>query len=221
MGGPDGLGGRIEMVKCLKEWMMKRNEITAKELLERYAAGERNFSGVWIRQANLINVDLRDINLSNSKLIEAQLIGAKLNSAILNQIYLEGADLTSATLCGANLTRADLSGCQLVRTNFTDANLSEAGLWDACLDGAFFVGVNLQQAHLVGTTRYGTCFNRADLRESTFECVDGAADFTDANLKGVSEFVALKTDTFCRTTMPDGSIRNDGCWPDRAEYVLN
>ena len=192
--------------------------MTAEGLLERYAAGERDFSGISIRGANLILTDLREINLSNANMRGIKLIAANLYGANLSGAKLEGADLTSADLSRANLANADLNGCQLVGTNFCEANLSGAGFWNACLDGAAFVGANLQRAKLVELySCLGTNFTKADLRECRIEGTSGSRSFDSANLLGAIEFIPNKTDIFCKTIMPDGSIRNDGCWPDVAE----
>ena len=56
--------------------------MTSEELLQRYAAGERDFTGITIKQINLILADLRDINLSNAKMIGTKLIGANLDGAV-------------------------------------------------------------------------------------------------------------------------------------------
>ena len=191
--------------------------MTSEELLQRYAAGERDFTGITIKRINLILADLRDINLSNAKMIGTKLIGANLDGADLSGVKLMGANLTSATLCRANLVGADLDGSHLIGANFCETNLNDCNLWDAFVDGASFVGANLQRAKLMVASRLGTDFTRADLRESDLRCPRSSSIFESANLLGAVEFVPCKTDIFCKTVMPDGSIRNDGCWPDVAE----
>ncbi|MEI6442483.1 MAG: pentapeptide repeat-containing protein [Nostocales cyanobacterium ELA583] len=57
--------------------------ITAEELLPRYAAGERDFSGVCQRKIILINANLKEINLSNADLSFTNLIAVKLTDANL------------------------------------------------------------------------------------------------------------------------------------------
>lgn len=42
--------------------------MTVDELLTRYAAGERDFSGFGLRDIELVDTDLRDINLSSADL---------------------------------------------------------------------------------------------------------------------------------------------------------
>lgn len=74
---------------------------------------------------------------------------------------------------------------------------------------------DLQGSQMAGSSRNGTDFGGADLRDSNMESNRSAANFTEANLQGAIEFIPLKTDIFCRTIVPGGSVRNDGCWPER------
>jgi uncharacterized protein YjbI with pentapeptide repeats len=69
--------------------------MTSKELLERYAAGERDFSGITLVSGNLIRADLRGINLSNANLSNTSFIQAILYDADLSGIYMDGGDFTS------------------------------------------------------------------------------------------------------------------------------
>jgi uncharacterized protein YjbI with pentapeptide repeats len=57
--------------------------MTAEELLQRYAAGERDFSGINLREVELVDVQLPSINLSNADLIGANLAGSNLSEADL------------------------------------------------------------------------------------------------------------------------------------------
>jgi uncharacterized protein YjbI with pentapeptide repeats len=75
--------------------------MTAEELLQCYAAGERDFSGVDLSYANLAGADLRDINLS-----DACLAGINLRGAILERANLRNAGLGDSDLAGI-----DLRGC--------------------------------------------------------------------------------------------------------------
>jgi uncharacterized protein YjbI with pentapeptide repeats len=112
----------------------KEPPTSAKKLLERYAAGEREFSFVHLSDANFRN--------------------ASLNGADLNHADLNGADLDGADLIQVNLSRADLRGAHLVQANLTRADLGGAHLNGADLSGADLNRVDLIQANL----------SRADLR---------------------------------------------------------
>ena len=77
----------------------------AKELLERYAKGERKFHSVNLSEENLKGADLSGIILDN-----ANLSGADLSEAILTGAYLQSTNLTKASLTGANLSKVVAAG---------------------------------------------------------------------------------------------------------------
>lgn len=106
------------------------------ELIDRYAAGERDFTGVNLRNANLEGVYLKHANL-------------------------KGANLDGARLDGSDLRMASLDGAQLGGVSLNDANLEKASLKGAVLGGSF----------------------------------------------------QRKKAIFGNTSMPDGSISNEGCKP--------
>ncbi len=111
--------------------------MTAEELLERYAAGERDFSG-----ANLYGAELTGANLTG-----ANLTGANLN----------GANLTDANLTDANLSEASLGDTKFVGCIFHGTELSNAAwsgdISDVDLSGAinFYAGL-LDGLSLCNTT---------------------------------------------------------------------
>jgi hypothetical protein len=104
--------------------------INPNELRDRYAAGERNFSGI-----NLSFADLSEIDLQGADLSRAVLVGAN----------LERANLAFATLYGANLEQANLA-----KDSFFYANLRQSKLGNANLNGADLRAANLADAHLTG-----------------------------------------------------------------------
>ena len=82
---------------------MKKQELTTQSLLEKYAAGERDFNNVVIHGCFLTYTELRDINLS----------GADLRDANFASCNLSGANLSGATVSGANLSGTNFSGANL------------------------------------------------------------------------------------------------------------
>jgi hypothetical protein len=103
------------------------------ELLERYAAGERNFEEANLSGANLSGANLAKTNLFGANLAKTNLSGANLAEADLAKTNLSGANLAKTNLFGANLAEADLaktnlSGANLAKTNLFGANLAEADL---------------------------------------------------------------------------------------------
>jgi len=106
---------------------MNRIKIKVEELLQRYAAGERDFSNIRLsdRGANLLyGCNLSGINLSGSR------IGA----------YLADTDLSGANLSGVSMPETTFD-----RANLNSANLSKAVLWQSC-----FIDANLSNADLSG-----------------------------------------------------------------------
>ena len=98
--------------------------MTAKELLERYAAGERDLSGANLSDANLSDANLSDANLSDANLSGAKLFGANLFGANLSDAKLFGANLFGANLFGANLSAATFSGENLTPTKLGTATVT-------------------------------------------------------------------------------------------------
>ncbi len=140
----------------------------ASELLERYAAGERNFIGVELSEADLRAEDLIGANLSNANLTEACLLcanlsNANLSNATLIEIYSSCVNLFRAKLSNANLIAADLSAANLFEAELDGANLSGANLICANLCGANLSGANLSNAYLSDANLIGTNLTNADL----------------------------------------------------------
>lgn len=86
--------------------------MNGEELLRRYAAGERDFSGV-----DLSYISLRDFNMFKVNFSNANLKGVEFTVAVMNYINFSGADLSESLLAG------EIAGC-----NFSYANLRNAHL---------------------------------------------------------------------------------------------
>jgi uncharacterized protein YjbI with pentapeptide repeats len=176
--------------------------MTAEELLEKYATGIIDFSGVNLTEANLSGTKLHGINLSKANLSvvnlsgaslnEANLSDAKLNVARLSGVNLTGANLNGSSLNVANLIRADLSRAQLqkaslvraelIRADFSRADMSEAILSSADLREATMRQTNLRRANLSEANLRG-----CSLREANLEMANlNSANMTSADLSGVN-----------------------------------
>jgi len=158
--------------------------MTAEELLERYAAGERDFQEIQVIDGSFIQACLRNINLSGSKLLLCSFIAADMDGAQLNGTIFDGSDLTRTTLRQANLQGAILGDVQMIGTNGLKADFSRAQLYRANLDGASFRNANFFGADLGSTSLIGTSFYGANLRDVNLDQAIGNADFTKANLSG-------------------------------------
>jgi uncharacterized protein YjbI with pentapeptide repeats len=97
--------------------------MTEEKLVRQYQEGERDFSGVKLRQASLPSADLCEIVLRRADLRGADLQGADLSGAILTV-----ADLSHADLDGADLSLSDLRGASLRGASLSHASLHEADL---------------------------------------------------------------------------------------------
>ncbi|MEH1999988.1 MAG: pentapeptide repeat-containing protein [Nostoc sp.] len=158
------------------------------ELYRRYAALERDFSGVDLSSADLLIAEVEEYDPTQNVLSGINLSGANLTQSILSLVNLTGANLS-----GANLTQADLGGCDLSNANLRGANLEMAD----------FTAVNLINADLRETRMLLTRFDRADLTR---------ANLSSALFQGVSGDDGT---LFCNTIMPDGAIINDiSIWVD-------
>jgi uncharacterized protein YjbI with pentapeptide repeats len=162
------------------------------ELYRRYAAGERDFSGVDLSRA--------DLNVANVTYIEDLQPGQN--------------ELSGINLSGANLTRANLS-C----VNLSGANLSSANLDSATLECTILTGADLRKAILDYAELVCNLID-VDLREASIFCTRLiGTNLTRANLMGATFQVMTEEDglIFCDTIMPDGTI-NSKNWPERNKY---
>ena len=183
------------------------------ELIERYQAGERRFTGANLRGANLKGIQLAQVDLS-----EADLRDADLSLADLNRAKLQGANLTGARLQGANLESADLKVAVLDGADLSGANLRGVHFGrNASLRGTILLLTNLGAAKLLGADLTGSDLRKADLRRTNLQAAnlrdanlccalaDKETDWKHANLTGANlEGVNLGRAFLFRTVMPHG-----------------
>ncbi|HEY9603650.1 MAG TPA: pentapeptide repeat-containing protein [Allocoleopsis sp.] len=121
--------------------------LSAEQLLDRYALKERNFCGANLSHENLSNADLRGVNLSWAKLEKTAFNKANLTGVNLRKADLRQADLRRADLVWANLREANLQGA-----NLRGADLSGADLTGADVTGADFGGAILPNGSILLTS---------------------------------------------------------------------
>jgi len=182
--------------------------IDAEELLRRYAAGERDFSGVNLWGANLSGCNLTDIKLEKAELSRTNLSGANLQNANLDQADLEYADLSGANLQGVILWDANLSSTKVQNANFESAdcrgaslltNLSQTNLTGADLRWSKLgniSGANLQKANLETAKLQGCNLQGANLQEANLKFAKMlGANLDNTNLRGANlEYAELLKD---------------------------
>ncbi|MBE9094428.1 pentapeptide repeat-containing protein [Tychonema sp. LEGE 07203] len=153
------------------------------ELYRRYAAGERDFSGVDLSHADL-NIDK---------------VG-----------YPEELEPGKNDLSGINLSGANLTGARLICVNLSGANLSSANLESATLECTILTGANLSDA-ILDYAELACDLIDVDLREASIFCTRlVGTDLSRANLMGATFQVHVKGYlVFSETIMPDGTINNE------------
>ncbi|MEH2044853.1 pentapeptide repeat-containing protein [Nostoc sp.] len=172
-------------------------EITAEELLERYADGERNFAGI-----KLAHYGLYGFRRSKHS-------GLDLDGVVLRDINLRGADLRNVYLIGADLTGADLGGICLESCYLVGAIIRDANLRAACLDWSAFDNADLQGSNLDHMN--ANCANFPGVQIGSFEY----AVLAQTYFKGAHTddgMIRRGSNLICRTTLPSGIVVEGPQW---------
>ena len=157
------------------------------EILKKYAAGVRDFSGANLSELNLSGANLSGAKFTEANLSVANLSGANLSSANLSRAKLNVARLSGANLSRANLTKANLNVANLIRADLREADLTQAALIRAELIRAELSGANLQEANLSGADLREAALRRTKLTRTTLsESNLRGAFLTEANLEGAN-----------------------------------
>ena len=168
--------------------------MTAEELLERYASGEREFSGIRIQanenEAIFSGQDLSKINLAGS-VLSGNWNNINLSSALLFGVKGERWDLR-----GANLTRANFRGTLLDKCNLTDCNFT-----NTFLNGLYCTQVMIERSDFSGADLSGAHFSDTSLSQLNLS----GADLSGVKGMNTSMLEALGC-LLENTRMPDGRI---------------
>jgi uncharacterized protein YjbI with pentapeptide repeats len=149
--------------------------MNVREILQQYASGLRDFSGLNLSELNLSGANLSGANLNAANLSVANLSGANLSRTNLIRAKLNVARLSGANVSHANLTQACLNVTNLIRADLRQAILIQTALIRAELIRAELSGANLKEANLSG----------ADLREAALrQTMLNRATLSEANLRG-------------------------------------
>lgn len=176
-------------------------KMTTEELLERYAAGERDFTGIEFDKSEadkgdrcIKKIDLSGVNLSGAIFRDAVRSGIgtpryrlNLQNANLSNTDLRNVDFYGANLEGADLSGADLRGANLASSKMPGANLSRANLAKADISDAFFKKVDLRESNLTRVRAAGCYFGEADMTDAILIEADlNEAPFMGTNLTRVN-----------------------------------
>lgn len=189
--------------------------INIQELLDRYAAGERNFSSVGVirqlevpRGTNLSGINLRRCNFSELDFTEVNLAGADLSEVTCQFTSFRNADLRSANMSGAtfwegtDLTDADLSFANMSQLTVEDAIFNRANMTGVDLRQAYIKAASFQAANLVKANLYDAWISSSDLQDANLASVDLSKmkqwtlnKVSGANFENiVTQSVSLKSD---------------------------
>jgi uncharacterized protein YjbI with pentapeptide repeats len=164
-------------------------EITAEELLARYADGERNFRGIELIQSEGI----------------PQEASIDLEGAILRDINLRGADLCRADLCRADLTEADLFGVSLRLAWLKNAIIRDANLYSANLRWCDLTESDLRGTKLDYMNATSAIFCGANIDGFEYAILINT-NFRDARI--FPNIIWSYGNFVYQTTMPDGTIKS-------------
>uniref|UniRef100_A0ACD5GPG0 TerD family protein n=1 Tax=Desertifilum tharense IPPAS B-1220 TaxID=1781255 RepID=A0ACD5GPG0_9CYAN len=185
--------------------------ITAEELLERYKAGERDFSNLNFREIKLSDFDLSNCNFSN----------ANLEGAILNQVNLSAS----------NLTRTNFSNAVFSKSIFYSSDLTESNLTNAKIEKARFERTNLTRSKLIKANLIDSYFHRtskfdeADMSESNLtkacfvEATLSQVNLSHANLSQAKFLSANFETTNLKDTNLEGAICKNTRFPENFNPV--
>ena len=203
---------------------------SAEELLERYAAGERDFQTADLQWAILQDADLeysdlqranlQGANLQRAGFQQADLKRANLQQADFQRANLQGADLQMANLHNTNLTGAELGWGAIGRTDFASATLDK--IWH---NGPSLTGVDTLQLTAEGLSQNPS--NQGAV-EAFFKGCGVPGEYLDAfklsifkPIEFFSCFISYsRTDTsFARRLHDQLQARGIRCWLDEHELL--
>ena len=192
------LNGKGELADLCRDAHKRLDTFKVMQLLN----GQRNLSGMDMRQLDLSDIDFRGASMYRARADEADLSDAMLSGADTNlrhasfcradaaRAQFGEAQLEEAKLCGATLTQACFANAVAPKADFGKADLSDARLKGAKLAGASFVDAvapradfsfadlslcDLKGADLNGAEMRATILKGAlNLRFATFDNLRGA-----------------------------------------------
>ncbi len=154
------------------------------ELLERYSAGQRDFSSIQAlkhvkmpRGKDLSGINFQgcrfhEVDFSDVILVGANLIGVTCSYTNFRNTNLRSANISTATLWEAT----DLSGADL-----SYANLRKLTVEEAVFQGAILTGADLSESYIKIADFRSASFAKVNLRDAWIS----SSNFRDADLAGV------------------------------------
>lgn len=141
--------------------MSEKKFVSVAEILERYKKGEKNFSNIVCKGANLGGVDLNGCNFSYSDLSFTDFSRSTLIGCDFSEANLEWSDLTFANLSKSNFYRANIA-----YSVFNDAIVDGANFTEANLEWSLAFNCRLHAANLKGAKIFTIAYNISDISEN-------------------------------------------------------
>ncbi|MEM9276501.1 MAG: pentapeptide repeat-containing protein [Cyanobacteria bacterium P01_F01_bin.143] len=124
-----------------------RGRALAEEIIKRYKTGERNFTGIELKNTVISDTCFMDVDFSRVNLWECLLEIDYLVNVSFAYANLEWTSF-SASLINCNFSNANLRGSGLKRARLIGVDLTSADLSGADLRGTKLIGCNLRNADL-------------------------------------------------------------------------
>ena len=166
--------------------------ITLEELLNRYQAGERDFSKIQIRLGELVNQNLSEIELSGASLNQVSLVDCNLSRANLSHANVAGSNLENINLSDANLSHANF--CIGSEQDYSQIRETIMADWSRMLNNLPPEAATLareqmtvQMSEQLYLFLFPVSLKRANLEKADLSHADlRRAYLNDANLQGAS-----------------------------------
>lgn len=152
-----------------------------------------NISNTFIRFQDFSRGDLSDVIAIDAFFLESTAIEAVFDGADLTRVGMDNSTMRGASFVGATIVEGNIESTNLRLADFAGADLTNTVFTGATLSGASFAGANLTNV----------AFDHTGLTD---------VDMTDADLTGATfDGTDISSVIFCRTTMPDGELNDEGC----------
>ena len=166
--------------------------ITLNELLNRYLAGERDFSQIQIRLGELVDQNLSEIELNGARLDRVSLVDCNLSRANLSNANVAGSNLEGTNLSDANFSHANF--CIGSEQDYSQIREDIMAGWNRMLDNLPPDAVaqareqmSAQMSEQLHLFLFPVSFKRANLERANLSHADlRRANLNDANLQGAN-----------------------------------
>lgn len=186
------------------------NNTSARDIIDRYNAGERDFRNANLEGEKFEGEDLSKADFTGANMKRTYIYGNDFKEAIFEGANFEGAKILQTYFENTNFKKAVLINTEINQVTFKEADLAEAKFTGSTFSQVDFTKANLLSALL----------NNTALKNSSFQ----NANLTGATLRGSRlESVVLTDVNFTATDLEDTNLTEDyghGFDFDRWGYLI-